>query len=372
MPEALHKLYAVPHSLFAGRARSYLIKAGIPFREYSMGHPSFKRDVLPKAGLSTIPVLVTPDGQVIRDGAAIVEHFEAATGRPFRPTTAKQRILSAVFDLIGTDGLFRPAMHYRWNFPDENEAYLHSHFSDLVAASEKREEKVQSVLAMLRTRTEMRGVVPERFELIETLYVEFLNALNRHFERVPYLFGGRPSIGDFGLIIPLYAHLGRDPAPAQLMRKTALRVHRWVERMNRPDRDAGEFFDIGDGYLESDEIPETLVDVLNILAEDLIPETKAAAAAINQWLAENSPASGEPSDRFINKAVFNVRGEEFQAVAQPYRFYMLQEVQTLFAGLNAEEQADVVTLLAACGVQELLDIQLDRQAGLADNLEIWL
>jgi hypothetical protein len=156
------------------------------------------------------------------------------------------------------------------------------------------------------------------------------------------------------------------------MKQTAIRVHRWVERMNRADQDAGEFFDIGDGYLEKDEIPETLVDVLKILSEDLIPETKAAATAINQWLAKNKPAAGEPADRFIDKAIFKVRGEEFQAVAQPYRFYMLQKVQALFAALDADEQADVAAYFEACGIRELLDIRLDRQVGLADNLDIWL
>ena len=127
-------LYAVTHSLYSGRARSYLIKNGIPFTELSTGHESFKAEVLPRAKLPTIPTLVTPDGEVIRDGAAIIEHFEAALGRPCTPAGPRQKIVSALFDVIGTDGLLRPAMHYRWNFPEANLAFLrhhyyHSHFS---------------------------------------------------------------------------------------------------------------------------------------------------------------------------------------------------------------------------------------------------
>ena len=110
------RLYAMTHSLYSGRARSYLIKHGIPFEELSTGHESFKAEVLPEGKLPTIPTLVTPEGQVIRDGAAIIEHFEAANGRPSLPLGAKQQIISALFDVIGTDGLLRPAMHYRWNF----------------------------------------------------------------------------------------------------------------------------------------------------------------------------------------------------------------------------------------------------------------
>ena len=74
-------LYAMTHSLYSGRARSYLIKNGISFEESSTGHESFKVEVLPKSKLPTIPTLVTPKGEVIRDGAAIIEHFEAASGR---------------------------------------------------------------------------------------------------------------------------------------------------------------------------------------------------------------------------------------------------------------------------------------------------
>jgi len=38
----LHRLYAITHSLYSGRARAYLIKQGIPFQELSTGHESFK------------------------------------------------------------------------------------------------------------------------------------------------------------------------------------------------------------------------------------------------------------------------------------------------------------------------------------------
>ena len=38
---------------------------------------------------------------------------------------------------------------------------------------------------------------------------------------------------DFGLIAPMYAHLGRDPYPLALMQSRAIHVFRWVERMNR-------------------------------------------------------------------------------------------------------------------------------------------
>ena len=79
------------------------------------------------------------------------------------------------------------------------------------------------------------GAVPETFKIIEELYLELLEHLNAHFADQPYLLGGKPSIGDFGMIAPFYGHLGRDPKPLSLMQEKAIRLFRWVERMNRPE-----------------------------------------------------------------------------------------------------------------------------------------
>ena len=65
-------------------------------------------------GRQSIPVIETSEGAVIRDGAAIIDYFEAKSG--FSPTTPKQKNLTLLFDVIGCEGLLRPAMHYCWNF----------------------------------------------------------------------------------------------------------------------------------------------------------------------------------------------------------------------------------------------------------------
>jgi glutathione S-transferase len=69
--------------------------------------------VLPKAGgRQAVPTVELGDGTVIRDGAAIIDHFEVTSGHAFSPKSPKQRILSRLFDVIGSDGLLRPALHY--------------------------------------------------------------------------------------------------------------------------------------------------------------------------------------------------------------------------------------------------------------------
>ena len=372
----VYRLYAITHSLYSGRARSYLIKQGIPFRELSTGHESFKAEVLPRGKLPTIPTLVTPSGDVIRDGAAIIEHFEAAGGRPCQPPGPRQQIISALFDVIGTDGLLRPAMHYRWNFPRDNLDFIRYHFLHSQRDLPQREEKTEQMMGRMRHVAQLFGVTEQSQELVESLYLEYLDALNAHFEQYPYLLGWRPCIGDFGLLAPMYAHLGRDPFPARLMQQRATRVYRWVERMNRADQDAPEYFEAGTDFLADDEVPATLLAVLRVLAEDFMPETRAAAGRINAWLAQTQPEAGvsavmRPGSGPGN-AEFSLRGQTISALAQPYRFYLLQRVQAIYTGLASQHRALVDDMLAACNMSELPGITLDRRIARADNLEVWV
>ena len=82
---------------------------------------------------------------------------------------------------------------------------------------------------------------------IEQSYRRLLGELDAHFRDHDFLFGGRPSIGDFGLIGPMYAHLYRDPYPGKLMRETAPNVAAWVERMQSPEPVDGDFL-ADDGF----------------------------------------------------------------------------------------------------------------------------
>ena len=371
-----YSLYAIPHSLYSGRARSYLIKNGISFQEFSSGHESFKAEILPEAKLATVPCLRTEDGQVIRDGAAIIEYFESRNGRPCQPKTPQQRVVSGLFDLIGAEGLLRPAMHYRWNFPEENLAFLHYHFYNAQREHPDREAKTQYMMDKMRYAAMIFGVNDDSIDLVETLYMEFLLALDKHFQQYPYLLGWKPCIGDFGLLAPLYAHLGRDPKPLRIMQQQALHVYRWVERMNRVHQDASEYYQAGSDYLADDQVPETLLAVLRVIAEDLVPETLAAADSINDWLAENSVPSGERASRYLgkndSKCRFMVRGQSLETGAQPYRFFQLQQVQDFYQTCADQDRTAIESLLQSCGLEALLTTRLDRRIEQRDNLEVWV
>jgi len=368
-------LYGLPHSVYTGRARSYLIKAGIPYRETSPKSRHFQKNVIPKAGgRFSLPTLELPSGEVIRDGVAIMDHFEAQNGHRFSPSTPKQNLFSCLIDVIGAEGLLRPLMHYRWHFDDENLEFLRYHFRMVAPKGERGDEISDALIAqMQKGATPSFGALPDCADVVEAVYIDQLKALDRHLAKFGYLFGGRPSIGDFGLIIPLFAHLGRDPVPLALMQREAMCVFRWVERMNRPTADLMEFENEDEAYLPDDQVPETLIEFLKAMSEDFVPETLAAADSINAWLAEQDELpSGTPSSRSVGMANFELRGKAISAIAQPFRFYLLQRVQDAYHQLDQNDREHVDALLAQCNMTPLLAAKLDRPAGFQENTEVWL
>ncbi len=374
MPNQPMTLYGVPNSLYTGRARSYFIKAGLPYREVSPADGHYQSHVIAAAGGRLgLPTIELEDGAVIRDGASIIDHFEAQSGHTFSPATPKQRFFSRLFDAIGAEGLLRPAMHYRWNFDEENLAYLEFHFAMLAPPGEQGQQIAKAAAQAMRKAAVAFGVTPETVPMVEEVYTEQLAALDAHFAAYPYLLGGRPCIGDFGLYAPLFAHLGRDPKPLMMMMTDALRLYRWVERMGRETSDIVEFPDRSETYLADDAIPETLVALLKALAIDFAPETLAAADTINAWIADQDElAPSSRCERSVGMTSFEVRGTPVSAIAQPYRFYLLARAQAELKAMNNADREAVGAILKKTGLEEALATTLTREVAIRDNQEVWL
>ena len=373
MSEPTITLYGSPLSLYTGKARSYLIKNGLAYREVTPATSSFAKNVAPRAGRISMPTIETAEGVVIRDGTEICEYFESRMGHTATPSGPRQRIVSALLDVIGLEGLLRPAMHYRWNFPEENHNFLLFHFASMMPAGRDPEKSMEQ----MRQAAIAFGVVPDSIDGVEARYEALLSVLDRHFADYPYLLGGRPCLGDFGLIAPMYGHLGRDPKALSILQAEAIHVFRWVERMNRPEPDRGDYVKegeevFGDDFLPNDEIPETLIAVLQQMAVDFVPETLAAADHINAWLDERADlAAGTPVERGLGLALFEVEGESLHGLAQPHRFYLLGRAQDAFDALSSAHRSQAEQMLHQCGLRPVLDARLSRGIRFENNVEIW-
>ena len=365
------KLYGSPLSLYTGRPRSYFIKNGIDYREIAPTSQHYEDHVLPAAGgRRGMPTIEFPDGKVIRDSVAIVDHFEQAGGHANFPRTPKQRILNRLLDVVAAEGMLRPAMHYRWDFP-ENEPLVRFQFEHITPIDAPWEFTLEGRFTRMHQACIDLGVPEENYALVESLYFDLVKKLDAHFANYPYLLGGRPSIADFSLIAPMYGHLARDIKPLQILHEHGNWVLRWVERMNRPEPDVGEYENPLQDYFADDEIPDTLLDVLKQLAIDFVPETLAACDVTNELLASENPAAGTEVPRVAGFSTFEVKGNVMHAAAQPFRFYLLKRVQDEYEQLNAADKNEVTELLKRCDMLPVMGAKLTREIGRDSNLEIW-
>jgi hypothetical protein len=377
------RLYGTPSSLYTAKARSYLIKQGVPFESCAAGEARFRSEIVPRVSRWIIPVIEHDDGTLVQDGSDIIAHFEAKgpSRYPAYPKTPLHALIGQIFELFGGEGLLRPAMHYRWNFDEINRDFLSIDFPLGLAPSDAPSELKAGIFAMASSRMRAAmasfGVSTETIPTVEASYAEFLRLFEAHLEGSPYLLGGCPTIGDYALIAPLYAHLGRDPYPAAIMKRTAYRVWRWTERMNFAAQDAGEYGRQPEELFPADAVPATLKALLRFIAEDYLPEVRAYVAFANAWLAERpdlaSGTSGfdRPQERRIGEVEFVWRGHSVRVSVMPYRLYLLQKVQDVAEQAGPDDRAAMQALLAETGLSDLLTLHTARRVERVNHLEVW-
>lgn len=333
-----HKLYAAPLSLYSGKARAYLDWKAVDYEEILSSGDVYRKIIVPKVGRPVIPVLDTDDGRTIQDTTCIIDHFEATVGGPsVYPDTPKQRLAALLLETFGDEWLVIPAMHYRWNY---NEEWVYGEFGATSAPEASKAEQ----LAIGRERgasfkgfCPVLGINPQTIPAIEASYEALLADLDMHFTAHDYLLGSRPSIGDFGLIGPLYAHLYRDPASGEIMKRLAPRVADWVERMVIVQAPlSGEF-------LPDDEVPQTLIPILARMMAEQMPFLQTTAEMLAIWSATN-PDSELP--RSVGTAEFTIEGVKGQRIAPPFSLWMLQRALEYYRGLEDTDKSAVDEFLS--------------------------
>ena len=372
--------------MYTGKVRSYLRKHNIDFIEVHPNSERYLKHIVPTVGRWIMPCMETPDGRIIQDGADIIDFFEFEArlpAYPARPTTPVHRAVTHLFELFGGEGLLRPAMHYRWNFDEQNLSFLESEFGISVIPKMTSD---QISMNFARSSGRMRkaavtfGVGPHSVELIESSFMEWLDLFSAHLEHNAYLLGNQPTLGDYCLMGPMWAHLFRDPAPTAIIKKHAPRVGRWVERMSTYEPYDGEFFESPTAPREliaGDELPDTLVAMMRFIADEYLPEITAHVEYANDWLTlQTDLVTGtnglpDPGARGIGKTAFAWRGIEIETAVMPYRFWLMQRLHDAVAAVDASSQAAIRTAFSNAGLESLLDLRTIRRVERANHLEVW-
>jgi len=368
-----YTLWGVAHSYYSGKIRSYLVKKGVPFRELYPSDPGFRTRILPAVRHMVVPIMETPEGEIIQDTTDMIECLEARFPQPLMvPETPVQRAVAWLLGAFGSEGLLQAGMSYRWSYRAEQESFLCAEFGRAVHSGPDREARYRAgkqLMDYFHGSLPKLGVTPETISTVEAAYCELLDALDIHFQHHPYLLGGRPSIADFGLMAPLYAHLARDPVPSTLMKSRAPNVYRWTERMNLSSIADGEFADRPETYAADDAIPETLEPVLALAFQDWGAELLANAAFFNAWVADNPSlssghlvsAGGErrvhPTLGFID---YSWRGCTVRRASAPHGLWHFDRAAAYARSLRGEPRRRFDALVKRTGGDQVMAIELAR------------
>jgi glutathione S-transferase len=360
-------LWGASWSLYTAKVRPYLIKKGIEYVELNPSHPHYNEKIVPQVGEFTVPVLEMPNGDIIADSTEIMEFLESRF--PDLPMLPEDKALAALAHLIhsyGSEGLTKPAMYYRWNTTFQNRLFAREEFNRSLATPEDANHFAVEMRAFLPILG--IGLGHDVDVVIEASTDRLYDTLNAHFLEYPYILGGVPSLADYGMMGALYAHHGRDVFSSNAMKVRAPALYRWIETMLRPPVVDQEVWHVPQEYFSVDDLPDTLIAFLKLIAEDYVPEITATMDLYHRWLETDARAVGAIVDVEGKRRIHQVLGEieHVQRGVRIKRIALLDSVthhlrfQALTNRMSDAEKEKLNGILQKVGAQDFGDLQLKQ------------
>ncbi len=350
-----YTLYGWEMSLYSGKIRAYLRYKNIPFREQRPWLGDM-REIQRRVGAQVMPVVVTPQGEWLQDTSEIIDALEARFPQsPVLPATPRQRIAALLLEAWGDEFWLPSAMHYRWNFAENFKAIFRPEGGDNLLPYAPRFLKnllADRIAGAMRSFLPPLGIEPAQNGIIEQWSNTMCDALDVHFATHPYLLGTRPSIGDYGLIGPLYAHLGRDPYPLRTLIGPRQHLNAWVQRMlHPPQKPGGEF-------LADDAVPETLTPVFASVFGEFWPQLAATVGEVEKAIPKMQPGLG--LKRSLGEVVAPMAGQPYRLRARPYSLWMAQRAIDAYKALDNAARTKADAWLAGIGGGEAMKLHIPR------------
>jgi glutathione S-transferase len=236
----VYRIYGAEVSPYSIKVRSYFRYKSIP-HQWIVRDANTQAEYQKYAKLPLIPLVVTPDDQGIQDSTPIIERMEAKFPEPsIHPDDVALAFLSTLFEEFGDEWGNKWMFHYRWaREADQNSAAQRIARTMLPDADDAQ---IGSVAETVRERMVNRvwfvGSNGQTAPQIEDSFKDAMGLLEKHLRTRPYLFGARPSFGDFGMWGQVY-NAWTDPTPGEILRSKSPHVVAWVERMLNPKSEGG-------------------------------------------------------------------------------------------------------------------------------------
>ena len=397
-----YRLFTWELSYFSGKVRAYLRykermgDLGEGFEDI-LATPELLFNLLtPATGSAAIPQMQTNDGSWVQDSSDIIDFIEARHDKvPVAPSVTdapRQALVSYLVEMLADEWMVVPGFWERWHYslPDVEPNHVNYNamqWGSVFAAGAPGNERLaagasmfEEMFGLSEARTNPRGTYAGLVHLGCTEATEqawwasmenILSLLDTHFGAHDFLLGGLPSLGDFGLLGPLYAHVYRDATSGFMLRTQHPIVSEWVERTNGHNVTARTYgqklYSLGedgeligrpatsDGgqWLKDDHVPQSLDALAAVFFEEMWPMLTSTMEKTAAFIASDAhePGGALPGKSFTADLPwfdhqtgdgalthdFEIGGIEARRMVTPYHVWMLQRLAGVLDEATANE-----------------------------------
>jgi glutathione S-transferase len=323
----LYRIFGAELSPFSVKIRSYFRYKQIP-HEWIQRDADTMADYQKFAKIPIIPLVVTPDEKGLQDSTPIMETMDGLFPEPStNPSDPIASFVSVLLEEFGDEWGNKWMFHLRWA---REEDCLSAAGRLAVGIAPKGNEEARlairaKVIERMTGRVHFVGSNEITAPQIEQSFRDALAQLNAHLADRPYLFGGRPAWGDFGLWGQIY-NAWTDPTGAAWVEDAAPNVLAWIHRM---------LFPTAEGDFESwSSLEATLMPIL----------TDQVGALFCPWTIANAAAMAEGDDEFS----VELAGKTFTQQPQKYHAKSLQVIRKKYAAVADESGLAPVLEASGC------------------------
>lgn len=319
---ALLRVHGLNLSYFTGKLEGYLRAKGLAYELVEMDTRAFKR-CAKITGIAQMPQLEFADGRWLTDSTAIIEQLEREFAEPaIYPNDPAVCFVADLLEDFGDEWLWRPAMYYRWTFSEDarqlSEGLARGMLRDLPLPLTARRWLIKYRQRQLFLKGD--GITRHTSPVVEALYPQMLDALERALADRPFLLGMRPSQADMGFFGSMFRHFYSDPTGARIMRERAPRVLAWVERL----------WNLTPAAYSQQPLPGAIAAGLEplraVICRDYLPYLQANEQAV------------ERGEKHVH---WHSQGVRFSTPCSPYQRYCWQRLRGRFQSLSQLQRTQV-------------------------------
>ncbi|BFM15509.1 hypothetical protein R50073_16920 [Maricurvus nonylphenolicus] len=339
--ENFYRIWQDYTSPYSYKVMTYMNYKGIPYKRMQANMDIYMGEIVELVGQTIIPVILTPDDQVMQDSTPMLEWFESEfTDKPAIPEDERLAFMMWLLEEFADEYLPRLHMHTRWG--NEQNRNTMSHRIARGMSYGKADVQAKDLAPFLLERQsgfdQHLGLAGDEVRSnIDKQILDLLAILEEHFTHYQYLLGFKPSLADFAMYGPLRAHLYNDPQSNEIMEVNAPRTCRWMDTISElgdtrgcvGQTEFGDWIDLDAG------VPDSLARLLAFAGKTYIPFGKACAMA------------GKQKEKSFS---VEIDGVSAGFSTHQYRVWSFEQLQLRYQDLSDSAKVELEGVLVTAGV----------------------